>query len=280
MASNTRHYRYAVPMAIKIYKEQMANFVIQCLEKEGNSKELIRQALVISQLKRFDRALQKYGAVAPALALDMFPKVVGHYWWETFSWGFDHYVQIREKLWRVSDLHREMKKLKHPWYEVKFNSSAAQLLTLIADILRRINAPEQSQKVRGLMKGKGIDLWQSSVAPPDSSSRDLTVFKNDDGDRLRHGVCGVLSRKNDLQADQRFQDWMSANPRGYVFNNFGGRSPQYNVLHQLPCHSYKSGVNTTYEKICCTDRACIERSIRQVRGDEWKLCGNGCCPPE
>ena len=280
MASNPRYDWDAVSMAIKIYKEQMANFVIQCLEKEGNSKELIRAALEIGQLKRFDRALQKYGAVAPALALDMFPKVVGHYWWRTFLPGFDNHEQIREKLWRVSDLHREMKKLNHLWDEAEFNSSAAQLLTLIADILRRIGAHEQSQRVKGLMKGKGINLQQPPVVPPAPPSRDLTVFKDDDGDRLRRGMCDVFHRVNGPQDDQRFQGWMDANPHGYVFNNLGGRGPQYNVLHRLPCPSFQKRANAGVAKICCTDRACIERSIRQARGDEWKLCGFRCCPPE
>ena len=79
------------------------------------------------------------------------------------------------------------------------------------------------------------------------------------------------------RADQPFHDWMSANHRGYVFNHVGGNSAGENILHQLPCYSLGQ-VSTTYEKICCTDRACIERSIRQARGDVWKLCGNGCCP--
>ena len=87
------------------------------------------------------------------------------------------------------------------------------------------------------------------------------------------------SRGNDSQADQRFQDWMAAHSKGYVFNHFTGSNPKYNLLHKLPCRAFTdNSPNTTYQKICCTDRACIERSIHQVRSaGGWEECGMGCC---
>ncbi len=90
--------------------------------------------------------------------------------------------------------------------------------------------------------------------------------------------CQTFSRAHTPQAEERFQAWMRANPTGYVFNHFRGSNPGYNLLHQLPCPSFQRQATTAVQKFCCTDRACIERTIRELRGESWQLCGNGCCP--
>ena len=82
-----------------------------------------------------------------------------------------------------------------------------------------------------------------------------------------------------LEADREFQDWMKRNPTGYIFNHFGGRNSNENLLHQLPGESScLEAMNTGARKICCMDRACIERTVRELRGEDgWQLCGDGCC---
>ena len=51
-------------------------------------------------------------------------------------------------------------------------------------------------------------------------------------------MCEYFFRGDAPQADDHFQDWMAAHPKGYVFNHFSGSNPGYNLLHKLPCRSF------------------------------------------
>jgi hypothetical protein len=90
-------------------------------------------------------------------------------------------------------------------------------------------------------------------------------------------MCQVF--RND---EPSYEAWVASHPRGWVFNNFGGGNPTYNKLHRLPCSAINRpsdrGRWTVVEKICCDDRACIEQTIGQRRGDvtTWETCGTGC----
>ena len=73
--------------------------------------------------------------------------------------------------------------------------------------------------------------------------------------------------------------WHSANRNGFVFNHFGGRNGEMNVVHRSECrHLHRSadeGGRTRYEKICNDGLDGLVAVVDQIRVDAggWKYCG-------
>ncbi len=73
--------------------------------------------------------------------------------------------------------------------------------------------------------------------------------------------------------------WLSAHPRGYVFNHFGGSIAGYNVLHRANCRwlarAVDEGRRTVVEKVCSEDFARLLEEANRLRGGVkgWKECG-------
>ncbi len=86
-------------------------------------------------------------------------------------------------------------------------------------------------------------------------------------------MCEIF--KND---ERGYGRWPDANQTGFVFNHFGGGNSSYNKLHHVPCHAInkpsQTGRWTVVEKVCCSDRVCLERTIRERRGgpESWEGC--------
>ncbi len=81
--------------------------------------------------------------------------------------------------------------------------------------------------------------------------------------------------KND---ERSYSTWLDANPRGFVFNHFGGRDAAYNVMHRSSCsflhRDADYGARTQYAKICGAGREEVEREATRLRGaGGWKHCG-------
>ena len=83
-----------------------------------------------------------------------------------------------------------------------------------------------------------------------------------------------------LDDEDGYAAWLSANRNGFVFNHFGGRNSDMNVVHRSSCrHLHRSadvGERTRYEKICNDDLDDLLAVVNQIRVDVggWKYCGS------
>jgi len=75
--------------------------------------------------------------------------------------------------------------------------------------------------------------------------------------------------------------WLAANPKGYVFNNFGGSDPGDNLLHMARCAARERtedhGRRTAVEKVCSVSYVEAPGAAHELRGRggryECGLCG-------
>src|SRR4051812_42949274 len=80
---------------------------------------------------------------------------------------------------------------------------------------------------------------------------------------------------------KRYEEWLSENGSGFVFNHYGGTdaSKDTNKLHQCDCRylhcKQDEGKRTTaYPKICSSDLRDLEAQVVQLRGSSWVYCKN------
>lgn len=72
--------------------------------------------------------------------------------------------------------------------------------------------------------------------------------------------------------------WLKSNKSGFVFNNFGGRDPSYNIIHKTDCRTLKrktdEGSKTTIEKICSENLKELVVEVTKIRGSakDWCFC--------
>lgn len=144
--------------------------------------------------------------------------------------------------------------------------------------LRDIQRQREREEALGRGYSPDIITRHGPVPPPTSKPRPPKEIPEPESLPPHGLVCETFWRQRDPNDDRRFQEWMRSHPRGFVFNHFRGGNPVYNLLHQLPCPSFQRQANAAVEKFCSTDRASIVRTIKEHRGDNWQLCGNGCCP--
>ncbi len=88
----------------------------------------------------------------------------------------------------------------------------------------------------------------------------------------RHPVGGPILVTFDHD-DDRYLEWASAWPRGYVLNSYRHPSPDYVPLHRAYCHSITvlSADATTftranYIKFCSTSRHLVDQWARESTG--------------
>ena len=70
--------------------------------------------------------------------------------------------------------------------------------------------------------------------------------------------------------DERgYSAWLDANPRGFVFNHFGGSVASDNVVHRANCSFLRrdvdAGARTTCEKVCGSTREEVEVAASRLR---------------
>jgi hypothetical protein len=81
--------------------------------------------------------------------------------------------------------------------------------------------------------------------------------------------------KND---ESGYVSWLRKNKNGFVFNNFGGSDPSYNIIHKVDCRTLKrtsdEGSRTVVEKICFEDLRELEEEATRDRGSitDWNHC--------
>ena len=91
----------------------------------------------------------------------------------------------------------------------------------------------------------------------------------------------IITFNND---EEGYTSWQWSNKSGYVFNNFGGSDPSFNVIHKTDCRTLSrktdEGSRTSVEKICAQDLKELAGEATRLRGSsiDWCFC-KICFPP-
>ena len=92
-----------------------------------------------------------------------------------------------------------------------------------------------------------------------------------------------MSIENFHHDERGYAAWFEANPDAFVFNNFGGRFSDDNVVHRASCVYLRQprheGRRTNIEKFCSDDLDGLIAVADRIRASAggWKLCGR--CNP-
>ena len=142
-----RPNKNAIIQACDIYRDAMRPFLLRGLRRVrgSNLTTSIRNALPDYQKDTFTTTLAQNGNdVAGAIDIDMFPHLVQRHWQAVFLNDFNMDQSVRNVIWLIKD---SRDKASHPGtgdLDVEYTRSR---LSDIADVLGRINAPDQKGAV-------------------------------------------------------------------------------------------------------------------------------------
>ena len=176
MTTIQRPNKTAIIAACDIYRDAMRPFLLRGLRRVrgSNLTTTIRNTLPDHQKNTFTTTLaQNSNDVAGAIDIDMFPQLVQRHWQEIFLSDFNMDQSVRNVIWLIKDARD---KASHPGtadLDVEYTRTS---LFHIADVLGRINAPEQKSAVESIRETLRTDVVgvQAENMPeptPSSSSK-------------------------------------------------------------------------------------------------------------
>ena len=139
----------ALRQAIDIYRDTMRPFIVRQLRRvQGASvEELIERGLGDRQADEFRRRLTENGDIEAAIDLNYFPKVFRDNWHAGFAQQFNNDLTVQSTLWLIKAARDQ---IAHPGNEDIDPEYTRARLFDIADLLGRINAPDQKQTVEAI----------------------------------------------------------------------------------------------------------------------------------
>ena len=179
MATINRPNRDALSKSIDIFRDAMRPFLIRCLRRaRGASVDVaVRRSLSSHQASTFDQNLKDSNDVASAIDVNSFPPLVQNNWRDVFSTEFRGERTVLSELWMITAARNQV---SHPGPQDLEAEYTRVHLYHIANVLGRINFPEQKRVVEGI---------RDKVTPP--------VSVEDDGQRV--GVGKSASTENGKQ---------------------------------------------------------------------------------
>ena len=151
MQTTNRLNRDALMQAIDIYRDAMRPFIIRQLRRvQGASvEELIERGLGDRQADEFYRRLDENGDIESAIDLNYFPKIFRDNWRATFAQQFNDDPSVQNMLWLIKTARDQ---IAHPRETQDIDDRVHQSTHLyhIADLLGRINAPDEKQAVEAI----------------------------------------------------------------------------------------------------------------------------------
>ncbi|MCY3938336.1 MAG: DUF499 domain-containing protein [Chloroflexi bacterium] len=146
MTTINRPNRDALNQAIDILRDSMRPFLMRCLKSIRGStpEEAIRRSLPPSQAIQFAQTLKDISYdVQAAIDIAHFPHLVGKNW-EAFRRRFNNDRTVGNELWLIVSARNQV---AHPGHQDLDSDYTLARLFDIAEVLRRINAPDQKREV-------------------------------------------------------------------------------------------------------------------------------------
>ncbi len=161
-----RPNRDALNEALDIYRDAMRPFIVRSLKKARGQQveDVIRNALNDRQAKQFSQNLNKNGNdVEASIDIGDFPHLIGRKWNEFFQQPFGDERGIQNALWLIKE---SRDKAAHPGpQDIDFEFARTHLFH-IADVLGKINAPQQKQTVEAIRDQLASPSSQRDTAAP------------------------------------------------------------------------------------------------------------------
>lgn len=161
-----RPNRDALNKALDIYRDAMRPFIIRTLKRVRGQQveDVIRNALNDRQAEQFSQNLNKNGHDAEA-AIDIgdFPLLISRKWNGVFQQSFGDERGVQNALWLIKEARD---KAAHPSPQDIDLEFARTHLFHIADVLGKINAPEQKQAVETVRDRLTSPSGQSNAPAP------------------------------------------------------------------------------------------------------------------
>ena len=146
MQTTNRPNEAALRQAVDIYRDAMRPFIVRQLKRvQGASvEELIGRGLGNRQADEFYRKLDENGDIEAAIDLNYFPKVIRDNWRGAFAQQFKDDLTVQSTLWLIKTARDQ---IAHPGTQDIEAEYTRVHLYHIADLLGRINAPDEKRKV-------------------------------------------------------------------------------------------------------------------------------------
>ena len=168
MAPIERPNRDALQQALDIFREAMRPFIVRTLKtaRGAQVEDLIEDALSHTQAIQFRQNLSKPGYdVQSAIDIGYFPQIVTRNW-ETFRRRLGQDRSVGDALWLIVDARNQV---AHPGHQDLDSDYAITRLSLIGEVLGRINAPDQKRAVEAIRDERREATSPSQPAPEPSS---------------------------------------------------------------------------------------------------------------
>jgi hypothetical protein len=186
MQTTSRSNRDALMQAIDIYRDAMRPFIIRQLRRvQGASvEELIERGLGDRQADEFYRRLDENGDIESAIDLNYFPKIFRDNWRAAFAQQFNDDPSVQNMLWLIKTARDQ---IAHPGRQDIEAEYTRVHLYHIADLLGRINAPDEKQAVEEIRD----NLFASAESGEQADSMPL-----DEGSQIRDGQDTLQRRSS------------------------------------------------------------------------------------
>lgn len=170
MQATNRPNRDGLIRAIDIYRDAMRPFIVRQLRRvQGASvEELIERGLGDRQADEFYRRLDQNDDIESAIDLNYFPKVIRDNWRGAFSQQFNDDLSVQSTLWLIKTARDQ---IAHPGSQDIEAEYTRVHLYHIADLLGRINAPEERQAVEAIRD----NLFTSPKSEDQADSMPLNI---------------------------------------------------------------------------------------------------------
>ena len=164
-----RPNRDALGQAIDIYRDAMRPFIVRQLRRVPGSsvEDLIERGLGDRQADEFRHRLTENGDIEAAIDLNYFPKVFRDNWRAAFSRHFNDDLTVQSTLWLIKSARDQ---IAHPGSEDIDPEYTRARLYDIADLIGKINEPEQKQAVEAIRDN--LFVSSESEEQPDSIQLD------------------------------------------------------------------------------------------------------------
>ena len=169
MQTTNRPNEDALRQAIDIYRDAMRLFIVRQLRRVQGAQveELIGRGLGDRQAEEFNRKLDENGDIEAAIDLSYFPKVVHENWQGAFAQHFKDDLTVQSTLWVINKARNQV---AHPGnQDIDAEYTRARLYD-IADLLGRINAPNEKNKVEAIRDAFSAAALSTVSTPTPSSN--------------------------------------------------------------------------------------------------------------
>ncbi len=146
MQTTNRPNEDALRQAVDIYRDAMRPFIVRQLRRVPGAsvEELIGRGLGDRQADEFYRRLDENNDIESAIDLNYFPKVIRDNWRAAFAQQFNGDLTVQSTLWLIKTARDQ---IAHPGTQDIEAEYTRVHLYHIADLLGRINAPDEKQTV-------------------------------------------------------------------------------------------------------------------------------------